>query len=667
MAYSADDELRALFLEEAGDRLGRIEALLPGFRPDSEAGVLLRRELHALKGASKMMGYPELAQFCHHAEDVVAPDGNATVEELDSCLDRLTELVDSIAGVVATEPGPLADSADQPKRKRRAPAGDEMRVPAGVVDELADRGARLRVVAVAAEGISDQVFRLAALAQKGVGEREPRQVLATLATSLRQVALELEAGQRIFRRITDNQLEALLRLQVQSLRPFINSLAKHAAELAEELGKKVQLRLAVGDARLDRRIVEALREALLHLVRNAVDHGIESPDVRRRKSKAEKGTIRLLASTEGDRVRLVIEDDGRGIDPRAVVSAAVEKGLVGDEIAAGLDDKSALQMLFRAGFSTRDTASTTSGRGMGLDAVAAIVRQVGGDVSMTSSIEEGTVVTVDVPLARRGERVLALRVGQHQLALPVASVRAFRRVAPEAVEEVDGKKIIRLGGNVVTARFLSDLLDEPSDPGGVLVEAVIGGAVVGVVADAVLGEEEVIIHPIPRAAGAPPGIEGITLLASGRPVAVLSPDRLAVDDVGDFKPRPGQRRARPVHVLLVDDSSVTREMIRRLLEDGGFQVIGVGTAEEALRTLGETRVDCMVTDIEMPGMDGLALTRLIRDDPRFADLPIVVVSTLDRPSDRLAGLDSGADAYLTKQGLDARGLVALVHRLGGEG
>ncbi len=613
------------------------------------------------------MGYPELAQFCHHAEDVVAPDADPTGEELGDCFGRLTELFDALAGAPAIKPTPTAGKKKKKGSTRRARAGDEMRIAAGVVDDLADRGARLRVVAVAAEGIADRVFRLATLAERGVSEREPRQVLATLATSLRQVALELEAGQRIFRRLTDNQLEALLRLQVQSLRPFMKSLARHAAELAEELGKKVTVTTTVGDARLDRRIVEALREALVHLVRNAVDHGIESPEVRLAESKSEVAEIRLRALTEGDRVRLAIEDDGRGINPEEVVATAVDRGLVEPEIAAGLDEANALQLLFRAGFSTREQASTTSGRGMGLDAVAAAVRGVGGDLSLTSSVRKGTIVTVDVPVARRGERVLTLRVGQHQMALPVASVRAFRRVGPEMIEEVDGERAVRLGDKIVTPRFLSDLLDEPPAPGGVLVEAVFGGSVVGVVADAVLGEEEVIIHPIPDAAGAPPGIEGITLLASGRPVAVLSPASLTAEGFGEFTQQKSGLHARPVQVLLVDDSDVTREMVRRLLEDGGFLVIGVGSADDALRILDDTQIDCMVTDIEMPGMDGLSLTKLLREDPRFADLPIVVVSTLDLPADRIAGLESGADAYLTKQGLDARGLVALVNRLGGEG
>jgi CheY-like chemotaxis protein len=199
-----------------------------------------------------------------------------------------------------------------------------------------------------------------------------------------------------------------------------------------------------------------------------------------------------------------------------------------------------------------------------------------------------------------------------------------------------------------------------------MVELIVGGRMVALVADSIIGEEEVIVRPLPQTAGAPASIDGITLLASGRPVPVLSIQRLvpfAREDADEENPV--TTPSAPIHVLLVDDSRVTREMMRRLLEDAGFKVTGVGSADDAILALAREPVDCLVTDIEMPDVDGLSLTRRLRRETEHADLPIVVVSTLDRPSDRLAGLESGADAYLTKQGLDVRELVALINRVGG--
>lgn len=663
-----DDDLRALFLEEAGDRIELLRELVDAMDERVDAPVQVRRELHALKGASRMMGFREVAQLCHRAEDLLDSPDLPAPDDIAACLEEIAQGVAALEADSDREPtsGEDRPESEESRAGVRRRGREEMRVAAGLVDDLADRGARLRVVAVAAEGLANRVFRLAALAERGVGERAPQQVLATLATSLRQVAIELEGGQRILSRLTERQLDTLLHLQMQPLKPFLKELARHARELADALGKRVEVEVIAGDAQLDRRIVDGLREALLHLVRNAVDHGIEGPDQRAQAGKDEVGRIRLETSSEGDRVRLQIVDDGRGIDRQEVVATAIRRELITEEAAEGLTVSEVLQFLFRPGFTTRKTMTELSGRGIGLDAVAAAVRSAGGDLWIESKSGLGTTITVEVPLARRGERVLVLGVGQHKMAVPASPARAYHRISAGQVEEVDGRRVVRIGDRTIAARFLADAVGEPFAGDGVLVENLIGGGVVGVVADSVIGEEEVIVHPLPHAAGAPPVVEGITLLASGRPVFVLSLQRLGTIDALDAFDRPVHGpRPRPVQVLLVDDSVVTREMVRRLLEDGGFGVTSVGNAEDALLALENRDFDCLITDIEMPGMDGLSLTRELRADSRLADLPIVVVSTLDRADDRLAGLEAGADAYLTKQGLDARDLVALVYRVGG--
>ena len=617
-----------------------------------------------------MMGFREVANACHLAEDQLEGSAPAQRGELLTIGDQLRSLVDSLDHVgkeptvgtdIATE---LEGSASERPHRGR----EELRVASGIVDDLADRGARLRVVSVAAEGLADRIFRLAALAERGVGERDPQQVLATLAISLRQVAMEFESGQRIFRRLSERQLEALLRLQVQPLKPFLRNLSGHARELADTLGKTVKVRVRAGDAQLDRRIVNVLREAFLHLVRNAVDHGIESPEERKRAGKKEVGSIRIEAEDEGERVRIRVVDDGRGIDIDAVVKTAIDRQIVSPEAASAIEPTEALQLLLLPGFTTREETSELSGRGIGLDAVAAIVRSAGGDLWIESTVGEGTEVNVEVPVARRGDRVLVLGIGPHQVAVPASPVRAYHSIAPEMVEIEGDRFVLRVRGRVVDARFLSELVGERPPETGVMVEMIVGGSPVALVADTILGEEEVIVRPLPRSAGAPAAMEGITLLSSGRPVPVLSLQRLVPfsEDIvaGDTRLAASSS---PIHVLLVDDSRVTREMMRRLLEDAGFKVTGVGSADDALLALAREHVNCVVTDIEMPGVDGLDLTRRLRSETEHADLPIVVVSTLDRPSDRLAGLDSGADAYLTKQGLDVRELVALISRVGGGG
>lgn len=615
-----------------------------------------------------MMGFREVADACHLAEDLLEGPEPTSRGEVESIGDNLRSLVDSLA--LASDQSEVdGDTEAEFKLHPSDRAGrsrEELRVASGVVDDLADRGARLRAVSVAAEGLADRIFRLAQLAEGGVGERDPRQVLATLAISLRQVAMEFEAGQRVFRRLSNRQLEALLRLQVQPLKPFLRNLSSHARELATSLGKVVKVRVKAGEAQLDRRIANVLKEAFLHLVRNAVDHGIESREQRNRAGKKEVGIIQIVAEDEGDRVRIRVVDDGCGIDIGTVIKTAVDRQIVTPEAAQKIENSEALQLLFRPGFTTREETSELSGRGIGLDAVAATVRSVGGDLWMESTVGEGTEIIVEVPVARRGDRVLVLGIGPHQVAVPASPVRAYRGLAPEMITVENDRRVLRVRGKVVDARFLSELLGEHPAESSVMVEMILGGSLVTLVADSVIGEEEVIVRPLPQTAGAPASMEGMTLLASGRPVPVLSLQHL-VPFAGDVIAGDTHiaTSARPIRVLLVDDSRVTREMMRRLLEDAGFAVTGVGSADDALLALARGRVDCLVTDIEMPGVDGLDLTRRLRSESEHADLPIVVVSTLDSPSDRLAGLESGANAYLTKQGLDVRELVALINRVGG--
>ncbi|HEX6203919.1 MAG TPA: response regulator, partial [Thermoanaerobaculia bacterium] len=410
-----------------------------------------------------------------------------------------------------------------------------------------------------------------------------------------------------------------------------------------------------------------LADALIHLVRNAVDHGLESPEERRRAGKPAAGRLTITAAASGSRVHLAIADDGPGVDTEAVVRRAVAAELVEPGVAGRLTSEEIHHLLFAPGFTTRAEVSELSGRGVGLDVVAASVARVGGEVTMASQPGAGTRIELHVPMARRGEQVLVVAVGQARLAVPSAAVRSVTELADAAVVERDGRFLARKNGRLVPFVPLARHLGESAGPTQLLLEGSASGQAMAVTVDEVLGEEEVLVRPLPRVVGGDGLLEGVALLASGHPVGVLSPVALGRRDLLARRAAPAVAApaVRRVRVLLVDDSLVTREMERRLLDDAGFAVTVAGDANEALSHLGEEPFDCIVTDIEMPGMDGFQLTERLRSMEHFAELPIVVVSTRDRPEDRLRGLSAGADAYLTKQGLNAGELVDLVRRLAG--
>jgi two-component system, chemotaxis family, sensor kinase CheA len=713
-------DLVPLFVEESRERLDRLALCLPRLAEDPQALAEARRELHTLKGAGRMMRLAAFAELCHAAEELLhgLHSGALTlaglVPVLLHALDRLYGMVDEVGrgggdpagdpellavlamalpsaaadlalpvpGVPDGGPGRLPPATDTrtPEaaggtagdRVRPAAAAGDVRVDSQALDLVAERAAEVRILARGAQPVAERLHELARLAEQGAREPQPAQVLSVLSTMLRRTAADLEGGQRRLLRAADEQLDRLLALQLQPLRGSLLAVARYARELGRSLKREIEVEVQGEDTRLDRRIARQLQEALLHLVRNAVDHGIESPEVREARGKPRVGRIRLSAGAAGARVRLEVADDGGGIDGNRVRQRAVELGLLDGAAAAALQGEPLLRLLFAPGFSTRRKVSETSGRGVGLDVVAAAVTRVGGEVLLTSELRRGTSVVLEVPVARRGEHVLLVAVGALRMALPAAAVRRATRLPAAAIVERDGQMLAQLDGRLVPlvalGRVYGEAAAQPGRQAGyqLLLEGQASGQPLAVLVDEVLGEQEVLVRPLSRRVPTDRLLEGVALLSSGEPVGVLSPAVLVQREVLRARRAAESPRAPArLRVLLVDDSLVAREMERRLLEDAGFEVAAAADGSEALSRIGEEVFDCVVTDIEMAGMDGLELTAQLRGMERFAHLPIVVVSTRDRPDDRLLGLKAGADAYLTKQSLDAGELVHLVRRLSG--
>ncbi|HVT58782.1 MAG TPA: response regulator [Thermoanaerobaculia bacterium] len=709
-------DLVPLFVEESRERLEKLALRVPRLALAAQAAPALaeaKRELHTLKGAGRMMRLAGFAELCHAAEELLQaarPGALATVGMiplLTRVADALAAMVDEVARgaadppadpellailalslppagaaapapAVAPEPAgadpsaagasnQIAGAAERSLRPGPVPAGAVgARVDTQALDAVAERATEVRIMALAARQAVVRLDELARLAEHGMREPQPAQLLAVLAAMLRRMAVDLERGQRRLIRAADEQLEQMLALQLQPLRGSLLALARYARELARSLKREVEVEIEGEQTRLDRRILRELDEALLHLVRNAVDHGIEAPEVREARGKPRAGRLRIRAVAAGRKVSIAIADDGGGIDPRQVLQQAVQTGLVDAAAAAALPHEQVLRLLFSPGFSTRRRVSETSGRGVGLDAVAAAVNRVGGEVFLGSEPRRGTTVTLEVPFARRGESMLLVRVGKLRLALPAAAVLRATRLAPEAVVERDGQSLAVVGDQLVPFVPLAQLYGQPAAARQLLLQGAASGQPIAVAVDEVLEEQEVMVRPLTRKVATDRLLEGVALLASGEPVGVLSPSILARHEYSSALPAAaGKAVVQRLRVLLVDDSLVTREMERRLLEDAGFEVAGAADAAEALSRLGEGRFDCLVTDIEMAGMDGFELTSQLRGMEQFAHLPIVVVSTRERPEDRLRGLKAGADAYLTKQGLDAGELIHLVRRLSG--
>ncbi|HSM13322.1 MAG TPA: response regulator [Thermoanaerobaculia bacterium] len=687
-------ELVPVFVAEARERLQRLVDLAPASASSEPALVELKRELHTLKGAGRMMALAPFAEVCHAAEEVVLARSPRLGELLIAVHDALSAMVDAVEGGSDPEraralvaqldraarsggaaapaersaaTAPRVAAAVAPPVAAEAAPPDERLDPAGL-DAFAERAVRVRAAAVVAGRLLARLDELARLAEDGVRDPQPAQALAVVAASLRQAVAETGALETRLARTGEEQIDAVLTLQIAPLKPTLRSLARYARDLARGLGRELEVELAGETTRLDRRIARELDGALRHLVANAVDHGVEPAAEREAAGKPARGRLRIEARAAGRGVELELADDGRGVDAAAVVEQAVSAGLVPRVAAETLPEAEALRLLFLPGFSTRSAASEVSGRGVGLDAVEAAVSRLGGEVRMTSAPGRGTAVVLDLPIARRGEQALVVRVGGRRIAVPAVVVRRVAGLAGVAIEERGGHRLAILGERLVPFVPLAEALGFAAEGEDLLIEGSVAGRPVAFAVERVEGEVELLVRPLPRRARVSALIDGAALLPSGEPIAVLAPQALLGREAISRRaplaaPQLAAREA--PRLLLVDDSRVTREMERRILEDAGFRVEIASDGDEAMRRLAAESFDCLVTDIEMPGLDGFALTEELRRVERFARLPIVVVSTRERPEDRLRGLRAGADAYLTKQSLVAADLVDTVRRLTG--
>jgi two-component system chemotaxis sensor kinase CheA len=498
-----------------------------------------------------------------------------------------------------------------------------------------------------------------------VGRTEER-----LRGALRDLRSLVQAG----RHDTDQArlVNTVLREDLRDLRTVpaglvLEPLRRTARETAMRVGKRVEVSVAGGDVRVDRRLLEAVKDPLLHLVRNAIDHGLESTERRAAAGKPESGRLELGVERRGQRLAITVADDGGGLDLARIREVAVRRGLLSEKEAADLPDAEARRLIFRSGFSTAERVTAISGRGVGLDVVEVVAHRLQGAVQIESEPGRGTRFTLDLPLTLAATEGLLLRVGGETFALPVAAVQRVLRLPPEALGSLAGQAVVNVDGEPLAVAPLAQVLPGASAtaarPGGlegapaVLVSS--GTRRVVLVVDELKGQQELVVHTLGAAAGRTPHLAGVSVLEDGRVIPVLHTPEL----VAALRRSESSARAVKRSILVVDDSPTTRSTMRSFLELAGYPVVTAPNGEEAWSMLEQSPVDLVVSDVQMPGLDGLGLTRRLRGDSRFRALPVVLVTSLDSDDDRAAGSEAGASAYLVKREVERGRLLEVVEGL----
>ncbi|TKK35181.1 hybrid sensor histidine kinase/response regulator [Pseudomonas sp. CFBP13528] len=466
------------------------------------------------------------------------------------------------------------------------------------------------------------------------------------------------------------------------MRPFADVLAgqvRMVRDLGRSLGKQVRLEIEGEKTQVDRDVLEKLEAPLTHLLRNAVDHGIEMPEQRLLAGKPAEGLIRLRASHQAGLLVLELSDDGNGVDLERLRGTIVDRHLSPVETALRLSEEELLTFLFLPGFSLRDKVTEVSGRGVGLDAVQHMVRQLRGAVVLEQTAGQGSRFHLEVPLTLSVVRSLVVEVGEEAYAFPLAHIERMCDLAPEDIVQLEGRQHFWHEGRHVGLVAASQLLQRPpgQTPSDTLKVVVIRerDAVYGIAVERFIGERTLVVLPLDDRLGKVQDISAGALLDDGSVVLIVDVEDMlrSVDKLlNTGRLERIARRTRQAteaprkRVLVVDDSLTVRELQRKLLLNRGYEVAVAVDGMDGWNALRSEDFDLLITDIDMPRMDGIELVTLLRRDSRLQSLPVMVVSYKDREEDRRRGLDAGADYYLAKASFHDDALLdAVVELIGG--
>jgi two-component system chemotaxis sensor kinase CheA len=732
MASGKDDiraRLLATFRVEAAEHLQAITtnllALDRGLPPGETREVIevTFREMHTLKGAARSVSLREVEALCQACESLLSRITRGQVVLSRPMLQHFREAVDGVARLVAgggapsamrelierleravAEPEPaaaapgvaLAPAADGPSEHAAAglPQVETIRMATARLDTLlvqaedflapkltaGERVQEIRALVGRLEQCRTVLGRLRAA--QGAVNGQAADPLAALDSDLRAVESEarellahLRHDQRTIASVVDSLLDEIRRLRMTPASFVLDLFPRMVWDLARAQGKEVEWVARGADLDVDRKVLEAIKDPLIHLVRNAVDHGIEPPATRAEAGKALKGRVGVIIDAlEGNRIEIRVEDDGAGIDMARVKAEAVRTRLLTSEEAESLTDEHALSLIYRSGLSTSPIITDLSGHGLGLAIVKERVERFGGQIHFETRSGVGTTVRMTLPATIATFCGLLVEAGGQAFLLPIEAVERAIRIAPDAIETVEGREAIRSNGSPLAVARLSGLLelpgrDDPHEPGSqhpcVIVRS--GEERVALLVEKIVGDREVLVKELRPPLIRVRNVAGAGLLGTGRLVLILRPaDLLRAAREGSRPagaPATPREEERQKAILVVDDSITTRTMEKNLLEAAGYQVRVAVDGIDAWTLLKSEAFDLVVSDVDMPRMNGFDLTARIRTDRKLADLPVILVTALEAREDKERGVEVGANAYIIKSSFDQSNLLEIIRRL----
>ncbi len=660
---------------ELVDGLGRAALEIEKGGPATDVITAMLRLAHTLKGASRVVRQGPIAELAHAVEEQLVPyraAGSGPVAR--EAIDAVLRLLDDISSRVAM----LEPAGDRPQAAGPAPPEplSTVRVEIEEMDGLLRGVSETAVRLAAVRRDLDDLARSRRLAS-GLVDLLPaapraRAVAEELGSLIVRVERNLAAGldhaDREMAQVRDRADE----MRLVSARAAFPALERAARDAAHTLDRSVRFETSGGEHRLEANVLFALRDALLHVVRNAVAHGIEPEAERRRLGKSAEGRVTLDVQRRGSKIAFVCRDDGRGIDVEAVRRAAIASGVTTAHAAAALGPDQVLELVLESGLTTAETVTEVSGRGIGLDVLRTTVGQLKGELRLRSESGRGTTVDLCVPMSVASIAALVLDAEGVTVSVPLDAVRRTLRIASADIARFADHDSVVVDGAAIPFLPLARALVAPR-PGErtarswstVVIEAGSRAAAFG--ADRLIGTTHIVLRPVPRFAGHAAIAAGVSLDADGNPQLVLDPRGLVeAAYAGRRAADPATPSARqPAPILIVDDSLTTRMLEQSILESAGYAVDLATSAEEGLVRAHEKAHSLFLVDVEMPGMDGFEFVSRTRADPVLKAVPAILVSSRSGPQDRLRGEQAGARAYIVKGDFDQGHFLQTIRRLMG--
>ncbi len=572
-----------------------------------------------------------------------------------------------LVGELVTSPSAVL-APDAPNRRRRLedrgpeespqslPAGEEQawRVTTRQVVSLLHEVERLREVRLHLEERRREIERaLQQLDRLGL-KADNAEARAVLFSTRRSLTADGEEAADIVASMEDG----LKAISTMPVRTVLEPLRRAVRDLTQKQGKLVKLSVVGAEVSLDRRVLEALRAPLVHLVRNAVDHGLETPEVREGRGKHREGALTIRVEQQGNMLFIEVGDDGNGLDVQRIKEAAMRRGLASEAEFTAMSISQIHQIIFRPGFSTRTEVTDISGRGVGLDVVRNEIQGLNGQVEVQSTPGQGTRFILTLPAELGSSPVLVVRCGEHQLGIPMAAVESSRRTTTVDVRVGRSRLQLRHREELLPLQDFGALmgLRQPEVPfeGQPILILHSQGKRLALSVDEVMGDKELVIRPLPAEVRDMPAYQGAATLARGELVLIVRADWVVNQD------RSGESVTATRRALVVDDSLTARALHRTALEAGGYQVHTASNGRQALEQLRHAAYDVLVCDIGMEEMDGFQLTSAVRQRSETDSMPVILVSARDSAADRQHGTEVGADGFLSKKDCVAGRLLAEV-------